>query len=678
MLIRDILPPQSHKKTADKTVSIVIQEKTNPKQLKRFREISFVLLFACAILGIFTFFQLKNKGLRLSRGIAEAASAGFEKIVNGAVALKDSRFENAKNLFQQASGAFQNIQNQTAWLFAPKTPALTLEDPLLNAGRSLIAAGNYLSAAGAIFSDAASRLQFLPKNIFEANNRSIAYSQPLPSLTEKLKKELPALLLAKENLQKANSEIQKIPDSFVPLKLREKFRFAKDSLALITDIIGSLKADIPAILKLLGDDEPHTYLVLLQNNAELRPSGGFIGNYMIVETNDGYITKTQVFDIYSADHQLAEAIPSPPEIQPANPRWFMRDSNYSGHFPLSAAKAAWFLEKEKGPGVDSVIAIDQTFIEELLKITGPIKIPELALPLSSENFSTVISYVVESKLSGREDPKAILKSFMPAFEKALFQYTDPAALVPLLKNAAQSKHLFAYSKDADLEDFWRRHGIAGEMKPLEPKEDFLNIVHTSIGGNKSDAFIAETIIHDTYLKSDGGVVDELTLTRTHIWTDETTKRLKTLIAGFGFTELPQKILAILGRAENMHAMRIYVPAGAVLEDSSDPLLEQKFDEETGKTYFSVRMNVPLNGSKTITVRYRLPFKLNLDPVDKYSLIVQKQAGQENIALQKRIFPDSRVLNYKYFPETGNFDLDGVLSFEMPLLKDLSFSSVWGK
>lgn len=657
---------------------MVIREKTPPKQLKRFREVSFVILFACAILGVFTFLQLKNKGLRLSRGITEAASAGFEKIVNGAVALQDSRFENAKNLFQQASSAFQNIQNQTAWLFAPKTPTFTLQDPILNAGRSLIAAGNYLSDAGATFSDTASRLQFLPKNIFEANNRSLAYSQQLPSLTEKLKKELPPLLLAAENLQKANAEIQKIPDSFVPAKLREKFRFAKDSLTLITDILGSLKADIPAILKLLGDDEPHTFLVLLQNNAELRPSGGFIGNYMIVETNDGYITKTQVFDIYSADHELAETIPSPPEIAPANPRWLMRDSNYSGHFPLSAAKAAWFLEKEKGPGVDSVIAIDQTFIQELLKITGPVKIPELTMPLSSENFATIISYVVESKLSGREDPKAILKSFMPAFEKALFQYTDPVALVPFLKNAAESKHLIAYSKNPDLENFWRRRGLSGEMPALEPKQDYLNIVHTSIGGNKSDAFIAETILHDTYLKSDGSLVDEITLTRTHLWTDKTAKRLKTLLAGFGFLELSPKILAILGRAENMHAMRIYVPAGAVLEDSSDPLLEQKFDEETGKTYFSARMNVPVNGSKTITVRYRLPFKLNLDPVDKYSLIVQKQAGQENVALQKRILPDSRVLNYKYFPETGNFDLDGVLSFETPLFKDLSFSSVWGK
>jgi hypothetical protein len=250
--------------------------------------------------------------------------------------------------------------------------------------------------------------------------------------------------------------------------------------------------------------------------------------------------------------------------------------------------------------------------------------------------------------------------------------------VPLLKNAAQSKHLLAYSKDSELEEFWQRHGLSGEMPALEPKQDFLSVVHTAIAGNKSDAFMAETILHDTYLKSDGSVVDELTLTRTHLWTDATTQLLKTRLASFGFSELPPKLLAVLGRVENMHRLRIYVPAGTMLEESSDPLLAQKFDGETGKTYFSAGMNVPVNGSKTLSVRYRLPFQLNLSPVDKYTFAIQKQAGQENVVLQKRILPDSRVLNYKYFPETGNFDLDGVLSFEMPLLKDLSLSSIWGK
>ena len=142
---------------------------------------------------------------------------------------------------------------------------------------------------------------------------------------------------------------------------------------------------------------------------------------MVVETNDGYITKNNIYDIYSADHKLAEKLLPPSEILPANKEWFMRDSNYSGHFPLSAERAAWFLEKEQGPGVDSVMAIDQTFVTELLRLTGPIKIPELSQPLTAENFSTIVSYVVESKLTGREDPKAILKSFMPIFIQALFK-----------------------------------------------------------------------------------------------------------------------------------------------------------------------------------------------------------------------------------------------------------------
>ena len=125
-------------------------------------------------------------------------------------------------------------------------------------------------------------------------------------------------------------------------------------------------------------------------------------------------------------------------------------------------------------------------------------------------------------------------------------------------------------------------------------------------------------------------------------------------------------------------LRIYVPAGSVIEDSAGANIETIFDEETGKTYFSARMDVPPSNSISLKILYSLPFKLNLDPVDKYYLTVAKQAGFDNATITKKIYPDSRILNYKYFPEDGAFDPDGIWSFTTELKKDTTFSSVWGK
>lgn len=190
--------------------------------------------------------------------------------------------------------------------------------------------------------------------------------------------------------------------------------------------------------------------------------------------------------------------------------------------------------------------------------------------------------------------------------------------------------------------------------------------------------MTEDIRHDTFLQSDGSPTDEVSITRTHHWNDAVENKIKNLVASFGFSDISKNVLEILGRSRNLHMLRIYVPSGAVFESSSDPSIIAQFDKETGRPYFSARMEVPVGESRTLTIRYHLPRNLNLDPVDKYSFTIQKQAGQDNITLRKRIFPESRVLNYKFFPESGLIDIDGVLNYETDLKKDMTFTSIWGK
>lgn len=668
MLIRDIRPPDKKRKPGN---SVILAPK---KETNRVRELLYMFAAALAILFALNLVNLINNGLKFKQSLTLTASAGFEKIVNGAINLKNTNFEYATGLFNEAKSIFENIENE-AWFVSPSFSGMHMSDPVFDAAGSVISAGKYLSQAGESFTRVAKELQTLPKDFFAANAQDLIVR---PSLTEKLKSQLPNILQAAQNLDMANASIQKVPTTFIPPTLRERFDFSKTALESLSDFTKSLNTDIPAILTLLGDARPHTYLILLQNNAELRPTGGFIGNYMIIETNDGYITKSKVYDVYGADHELVDVLSPPPEISPVNKRWFLRDSNYSGHFPLSAEKAAWFLEHENGPGVDTVIAIDQSFIRELMRATGDINIPELPRALTADNFSTVLSYIVEAKISGRQNPKAILQSFVPAFEQAMFKKVDPASLIPAISAAIEQKHLLGYSRDADVQDFFRRRKMSGEMKTLLPKEDYLNIVHTSIGGNKSDAYVSEKIAHDTYLQSDGSVIDEVAITRSHKWNSATERALKTLVSSFGFEEFSKNLMEILGRSRNLQALRIYVPAGSTIEENSDPAVIVKLDEETGKTYFSAKMEVGTGDEKTLAIRYKLPFKLDLDPVDKYVLTVQKQAGQDNAVIKKSIIPAGRVMNYKYFPETGAFDPDGVWSFETELDKDISFTSIWGK
>lgn len=658
-----------------KRIRIAIQEKTSNMSQNSVRVAFTLFLFGFLMVAIILAINLAKTGLHLKSDLTETAKRGYEEVTQGIALLHAREFEHAEIMFETAKQTFGSIQN-TTWFASSKLGSSAVEDPLFVAGNAVIEGGKSLANAGSLFAESGKNLGSIPRHFFEANR--VSYNPATQaSLTAELKKELPRLQESVTELTNANTAIQKIPETLVPDAVREKFRFARDALQTSSTFLSETFGQMPAILTLLGDTKPHTFLVLLQNNDEMRPSGGFIGNVLILETLEGYITKTDVIDVYKADHELTETVLPPPEIELVNHKWFLRDSNYSMHFPASAEKAAWFLQKEMGITADSVIAIDASFIQGLLDVTGPISVPPLTKPLTSTNFSKIISYIVESKLNGRDDPKAILRNFMPAFEKALFAHVDPVTLLPFLAAAKEQKHLLAYSKNPAIESFFRANGVSGEMQTTNSDEDYLAIAHTSIGGNKSDAYITEAVRHDTYINSDGSLEDEVTITRTHTWNNATENAFRTLIKSFGYPDATKNIWEILGRSRNLHMLRVYVPKGSVLESSSDAGVTTVYDPDTKKTYFSAQMQVPVAESRTLKIRYKLPFRLDLSPAAKYTLIAQNQPGQDNVTLTKRLLPEGGIFNYASSPKDGVFDPDGVWKLEQPFTRDLIYVSAWG-
>ncbi|MFA5318027.1 MAG: DUF4012 domain-containing protein [Patescibacteria group bacterium] len=113
---------------------------------------------------------------------------------------------------------------------------------------------------------------------------------------------------------------------------------------------------------LLFEEQEQVYLILLQNNTELRPTGGFIGNYGILKIKEGRITSLYIDDIYNLDKLAEEKL----EIIPPEPlrkyfnreRWFLRDINWSPDFSISAHRAwAMYLLEGGQEKIDGIIAV---------------------------------------------------------------------------------------------------------------------------------------------------------------------------------------------------------------------------------------------------------------------------------------------------------------------------------
>lgn len=395
-----------------------------------------------------------------------------------------------------------------------------------------------------------------------------------------------------------------------------------------------------------------------------------------MDVYDGYISKMAVHDVYDLDGAYGGVIEPPDIISDFTKNLRLRDANYSPDFPTSAAKIKWVMEKEKGPGVDTIVTVNQSLLKDFLEITGPVQVGSFG-KLDADNYNLLLSYIIEGKIWGAEDPKHILKVFVPAFKEAILKEQNIGKITSKFYKAIQQKDILMWSKDSEIEALFDATGLSGRVHESADDEDYLSVINFSLGATKSEKFVDESIIHSTHIENSGNITDEVTIKRTHTFTDKVYLDWKRTLNKYSLKEMPDWLIDILGRGDNKTTIRVYVPAGSTLIDATGAV-ETKFDKDLKKTFFYTKMELKAGETKSVTIKYRLPFVLKLNPIGTYKLIVEKQPGSKGSLLTQTISSNSNVYNLATYPENGRIDAEGNLVYATNLLYDKYFSSVWSK
>jgi hypothetical protein len=638
-----------------------------------------LILFFINCINIF------QRGVVLKDNVIALAFDGYENLLSAGENVGGMNLQGAQTNLDRAQQNFNNAIGDIYFLQSNSNNFFTT-DKTVDSIKNLLEAASKISSAGDDFIMGFESLKRLPESFIEANRQIIASQssgkKQGSSLTVQLKADLEFIQRASDKIISAVNNLDAVNEDILPSAFRGKFISVKEKVRKISEILAEARSQLPALLDLLGDRYPHRFLVLLQNDAEARPTGGFIGSVLIVDINDGYITKMEFHDVYDYDGQLNEPITPPPDIAKVSKNWRLRDSNYSPDFPTSAEKSAWFLQQEGGPGVDSVIAINQSLISDLFDLTGPIQIPGLTSPLNRRDYQFILSYIIESKLSGEQSPKTILGEFIPIFVNKLFTSNTLEKTIPRILTAVRDKQIMAYSNHPDLEKLFLDYGLGGATIKTAADEDYLNVINSSIGGNKSDIYITQSLKHNTLILNDGSIVDELSITRSHKWSNQNLQQLKEIIGGFGFSELPDYIIDILGRGKNMSFVKVYVPKNSELIGVSGiekTQIETHYDPDTQKTFFMFQIDVAPSSDKTVTISYSLPYKLKFNPADSYRFFAQSQPAINKTRLEKNILIKPGLTTYKYYPSAGlTKNENGYLTFAGFLSGNLFMSALVGE
>lgn len=657
------------------------KEENSKRSSKSYKEFTRMIVSGMIVVFLINALYIGNQLFTIASDVEANAFSGYASLLQGGRDVMQSNFGGAVQYFDAADHAFSEAQEQV-W-FLGNNGVLAHKESLGDSAYAILESGRHISSAASYFTQSISGLRDIPILFLESNTHS---EEKLPtnrvSLTGKLKSSLALVEKALEEVEEAVSKMNRVGREFLLGPFRENFEILSQQLDELVSMLNEVQQRIPAILNMLGDRYPHRYLVLLQNNTESRPTGGFIGSYLIVDVNNGYITKIEFNDVYERDGQLHEHIPAPAELSLFTDNWRMRDSNYSPHFPVSAEKAAWFLEKQGGPGVDSVIAVNQTILRDFLTLIGPLEVEGLKAPLTSNNYNTVLTYIIEGKFEGEESPKDILGRVISGFESTVYDKASFESILALVQTGIRKKEILGWSKHERVQNLFVEIGMGAEVEKNTDSKDYFCLTSINVGGNKSDKYIHSEIVHETLISASGDIHNVVTYKREHTWNPNIMLDWKNKLEPFGFTEIPGFLQDIMGRGTNKSIIKIYLPSGIELEDAEGIEIDEittGYDEETNKTYIYFLSEIEPQTEHEVKLTYKLPFQMKLSVADEYRLIVQKQPGYiYDTAFKKRIIPDARIKNYRNYPEEIVFKSGEAYEFETTLTNDLHFASLWGR
>jgi hypothetical protein len=580
------------------------------------------------VVAIISLLAAYSNGLYQKNKVQGYLATGYENFKNATLALNNIDLEQAFYFLKQAEDDF--AQARADFSFLPEqTRDVLSQNSIIKSGDILFNISEHFSLSGQYLLFFGEGMRMVINNLLANQNQNV-----IEALTHTFEN----INLALAEIKISEKMIQDLEMDIFPKLIQEKINKARSNIAQVKEILAGIDSSLPVILKIIGYPLPQRYLFLLQNNNEIRATGGFIGSFMIVQMNDGQIEKVDFRDVYEIDNQLLDLVDVPEGLSLIADHWGMRDANYSPDFPTSVQDILWFLEKGKGPTVNGVVVLDQTIVEELLALTGPISLPQYDLEITADNFSFLTSFFVEAKLIPGNTPKKILMELIPLLGEKIKESLTSQNISLLIKKALNNKHLAFYSTDEYIQQWISILGYSGEMRKTMADQDYFQMVLTSIGGNKSDKYLEYQITQQTLIKEDGSLFNQVEIKAEHVWRLADEQLFNLLLTKFGVrSETAGYLLNILGKGENQSFVRVYVPWGSKIIDFSENINLQT-DTDLQKTVFKYITPRLAPFEKTvINFTYQLPFSLPKDQLTfTYYQLVQKQMGMKELQFNKSI------------------------------------------
>ncbi len=460
-------------------------------------------------------------------------------------------------------------------------------------------------------------------NIQSAEEKIIFILQTLDKIS-------PQLDVIGQKIIAVESAVSKIKPQHYPKTIknqpvRQQLVNLQIGLAASKETLANIKPLLILLPKLLGEPDSQKYLLLFQNDAELRPTGGFMTAYAIVNTFKGKITPESSLDMYELDSRFGNRLPSPEPIKRFLPlvyNWHLRDMNLSPDFKVSMDTFyPNYKEVASIKNVNGIIAIDTNLLVDLLEVLGEIGVadwgnysakivPECNCPqvvYKMEDFATRPTYYIKDNRKGMIGPlmHSILLNVMNSPKKLWPKFMEIG-----LENIKEKHLMFYFPDDSSMQQVAEAFNASGRIKDYEG--DYFHLNDANFAGAKSNLYVEQTVDQQIEI-GDGGTIT------------------KTVTVEYKNPEpaddcnLESGGLCLNGILRDW--VRLYVPEGSQIIEVLGSDIDAKTNKDLGKTYIEAFIELRPQSKTKLIIKYKLPFKYQSG--QPYKMLIQKQPGTKN-------------------------------------------------
>lgn len=422
----------------------------------------------------------------------EALADGASRARRGIDALRTGEYEVAAGLFASSADRLAEADRRLAAVWARPVRLV----PLI---------GQHHRAAADLSREAVVSLRAASEALTAVDPGSLRAVGGRVDLSAVAAVEAP-LRRVDEALRQLMLRIEDVDSVWLAGPIRDRLAGLEGDLAVNSERVGALIDAVVLAPQLLGSGDERRYLVLFTTPAKARGIGGVVGNYAEVTAHDGQISlsgfgRLSELDAASVDNGArCDDCPvgfverygrfgftSGPGGAVGAGSW--RNITMAAHYPDIAVVAQLLHAQSGRPRVDGVALMDIYVVEQFVRYTGPIDVPDRGLTVTEDNVvafllfeqyldDDVIERIDALEVVGNEVIRRLLSQPMPS----------PLELGRDLGPLIAERRMLLWTDRPDEQQLLRRVSLLGEMPPMNPAGGFSVSINNALD-NKIDAFL---------------------------------------------------------------------------------------------------------------------------------------------------------------------------------------------